>query len=271
MTGDPTTNTTSYTIGHVGNAAIGDHAVFNEAAQAPDGGARRRSGIGVITVIPVETRSVRELLGLRPRPDGFAVGDGSPRVVSVQAHGQGQGSAMAAARRLDDAFAPRVLLLAGIAGGIRDLVLGDVLVATRVVCYDLHKQTDSGTRHRGRGWQAPIEVCRSVDGFFADRGEPAAFGGFVARGGLIGSGNAVVASEHADARRFLTSFSDKVLAVDMEADGLGQYCHEADGLGWAVVRGISDYADARKGDDRQAGAAWNAALVLCALIAHLPS
>ena len=272
MNGERTVNAAVYTERdtYIKESAIGDHATVNFGVPTPDPRRRPRSGVGVITVVPVETRSVREVLQLQERPDGFLVGQDSPRVVAVQAHGQGQGAAMAAAQRLDEAFAPRVLVLAGIGGGIDErLRLGDVVVATEVVCYDLHKQTDSGVQYRGRSWRATSEVCHGVDRFFTDRGEPAAFGGFAARAGMVGSGNGVIASERAAVRSYLKAFNDKIIAVDMESDGLGQYCHRAPDLGWAVVRGISDHADAAKADNRQASAAWNAALVLRALIPHL--
>jgi adenosylhomocysteine nucleosidase len=267
MSGDRIVNSVIYTEQdtHIEKSAIGDHATVNFGAPTPD--ARHRSGLGVITVLPVETRSVREVLQLRQRDDGLLVGRG---VVAVQAHGQGQGAAITAAQRLDHAFAPAVLVLAGIGGGIDDgLRLGDVVIATQVVCYDLHKQTDAGVQHRGRSWQAPIEVCQGVDRFFTERGEPAAFSGFVARTGMIGSGNAVIATERTAARSYLRNYNDKIIVVDMESDGVGQYCHRTQGLGWAVVRGISDHADPKKGDDQQASAAWNAALVLYDLIPHL--
>ena len=159
------------------------------------------------------------------------------RVVAVQTHGQGQGAAMEAAETLVQRFAPKVLVLAGIAGGIDScLRIGDVVVATKIVGYDLHKETPAGTQRRGRYWEAQETVERAVGEFFSARGEPAQFPGFVAWSGLIGSGNGVIAHRDAEVLRYLRGFNDKTLAVDMESDGLGQFCHQNDAWPWVVVR-----------------------------------
>ncbi|TQM80581.1 adenosylhomocysteine nucleosidase [Saccharothrix saharensis] len=261
LTGDGNTITGS---------AIGPGAsVGPAAARLPE---KREEGhrIGVITMTPAETRAVRDVLALSPLRDGFHSGTRFTRVVAVRTHGQGQGAAMDAARRLVHHFSPEVLVLAGIAGAIDPgQRIGDVVVATKVVGYDLQKKTSHGTQHRGRHWEAPATVGRAVDDFFSTRGEPAAIDDFLAHSGLIGSGNVVIAADNAPERRYLRSFNDKVLAVDMESDGLGQFCHEAGSRPWVVVRGISDLADAQKDDDAHEIASRNAAVVLRDLIPYL--
>jgi len=207
---------------------------------------------------------------LSPADADFHVGDRFARIAATQAARQGEVSAAGAARKLVDRFAPKVLVLVGIGGAIDpELSIGDVVVATTIVCYDLHKETPAGVQYRGHSWEAPAEYGCSINEFFAVRGEPAAFPGFVARAGMIGSGNAVIASATSPVRDYLRSFNDKILAVDMESDGLGQFCHQAGTQGWAVVRGISDRADEQKNDDHQVVAARNAAVVLRDLIPYL--
>jgi adenosylhomocysteine nucleosidase len=92
--------------------------------------------------------------------------------------------------------------------------------------------------------------------------------------GPIGSGEAVIADGDAEVLRFLAADNDKILAVDMEAGGLGQACHERSAESgrerrWAVVRGISDDAGAGKNEDHQRTAAWHAAVVLRELLPYL--
>jgi adenosylhomocysteine nucleosidase len=250
------------------NTAIGPgSAVYQAPLNRPS---ETGCDIGVITVTPIETRSVRQTLELSPTKAGFHLGDRFAKVAAVQATSQGQGAAADAARRLVDRFAPKMLVLTGIGGAIDpELNLGDVVVATTVVCYDLSKETPAGVQYRGRSWEAPAESGRSINEFFAVRGEPAAFPGFVARAGIIGSGNTVIASSGSPVRDNLRKFNDKILAVDMESDGLGQFCHQAGTQGWAVVRGISDRADEQKNDDHQIIAAKNAAVVLRELIPYM--
>lgn len=249
--------------------AIGPRASVNAApgpVEKPETGCE----IGVITMTADETRAVRRALELSPVEDAFHVGERFTRVVAVQTHGQGQGAAMDAARRLVQRFSPKVLVLAGIAGGIDPRQrIGDVVVATKVVGYDLYKETPAGTQRRGRHWEARATVGRAVSEFFSARGEPAEFRGFVARSGLIGSGNGVIAHGAAEVVRYVRGFNDKTLAVDMESDGLGQFCHENGSWPWVVVRGISDLADEEKNDDAQPLAAGNAAVVVRELIPYL--
>lgn len=249
-------------------SAVGKGATVINAE--PAGAAKPRCDIGIITVIPIETALVRQILKLPEAVDGFSAGHGSPKIVSVQANGQGQTAASAAARRLTERYRLKALVLAGIGGGIAPGVrIGDVVVATRVVGYDLHKETPEGIQRRGQEWTAPSSVGDGVNEFFAERREPAGFPGFRARAGLVGSGSAVIAAARADARRFLRGYNDKVLVVDMESEGVAHHCHSTGGQGWVVVRGVSDLADEQKDDDHQIVAARNAAVVVRALIPHL--
>jgi adenosylhomocysteine nucleosidase len=140
-------------------SAVGPGATVNiNTAQTPRQG-RRSAGVGVITIIAEEAAAVRVSLGLEP----VEVGGRGVDVGIVHVHGkqvtvaatrtlaQGQESAMAAYNHLREHFHPAVIALTGIAGGIhRDVRLGDVVVATRVICYDLRKETPSGTRYRGQ-------------------------------------------------------------------------------------------------------------------------
>lgn len=178
---------------------------------------------------------------------------------------------MNAARRLTQRFAPRVLVLCGIGGGLNTNVrLGDVVVATKVFGYDLGKETADGRQQRLRGWQSPAPIGRAVDEFFIGRGAPAPYAGFAALPGIAGSGNTVIADEHARVRTALAEINDKIIVVDMESDGVGQFCHDTGDLGWLTVRGISDSADRRKDDDHHGPAAAHAATVLRDLLPYLP-
>ncbi|MCR3753738.1 5'-methylthioadenosine/S-adenosylhomocysteine nucleosidase family protein [Lentzea californiensis] len=253
----------------ISGSAIGPHASVN-AAPGLAGRPELAHQVGVITMTADETRAVRGVLELAPLDDRFHAGERFTRIVAVQTHGQGQGAAMDAAQRLVERFSPKVLVLVGIAGGIDPgQRIGDVVVATKVVGYDLHKETPAGTQRRGRYWEAPATAGHAVGEFFSARGEPAEFHGFVARSGLIGSGNGVIARGDAEVLKYLRGFNDKTMAVDMEADGLGQFCHENGSSPWVVVRGISDLADEQKNDDAQPLAAAHAAIVVRELIPYL--
>lgn len=279
------------------NSAIGrgatvkltnDHDSTTERKKDPT-----RWDIGVITIIAVEANAVRVALGLRrERVAGLDFdlgevdvrGDRPARVVATRALAQGQRSTVIAYDHLRRNYDPKVIVLVGIGGSIHQKVaVGDVVVATRVVYYDLRKELPLQTQHRGEEKETPAAVGHAVNTFFTDHGEPAcltvADPGGTSRthrvfNGLIGSGDAVIADHESETVAYLARFNDKILAVDMEAGGLSQSCHEQSAItgrvqGWAVIRGISDDAGSDKNDDHQAVAAWHAATVLGRMLPYL--
>lgn len=281
---------------NVTGSAVGEGATLNVGSPAPQQqGPAPRSGrawdVGLVTILAEEARAVTAVLGLRDEAGvggthfytGSVETRGQPaRVVATRALGQGQLSAMNALANLRQRYDPAVLVLVGIAGAIHgDVAIGDVVVATRVVCYDLRKETPEGTRRRGKEHESPVPVVHAVNSFFNEHGEPARFlsddpgaNRFRVFAGPIGSGEAVVADGGSEIRRYLQVYNDKTLAVDMEAGGLGQFCHEHPSTsgaaqGWLVIRGISDHADSEKDDAQHDSAATNAAHTLREMVPYL--
>lgn len=265
-----------------------DAVVTNyERAQPETGG--REACVGVVTVLAVEAAAVRDVLGLHPAPDGTpGIHLGTVRaagrpatVVAARSLDQGQETAVAAVARLRARYHPGVFILAGIAGAIHPSVrVGDVVVATRVIGYDLRKETPAGIIRRGSERQAPAAATHAVGHFFTALGGDSAElpGGDAAQAsrvhyGPIGSGNAVIADERSTIRAWLRDYNDKILAIDMEAAGFATACHDDPDGGpppWIIVRGISDDASPRKNDGHHQTAATNAARVVRELLAYLP-
>ncbi|WP_433496799.1 hypothetical protein ACQP1K_17595 [Sphaerimonospora sp. CA-214678] len=279
-----TTQISRSAIGHGASVAVS--ADREKGADQP-----RRTDVGVITVKGNEAGAVHKVLGLRRVPTGglpFWEGEVNTRgnvvrVAAIRALAQGQRSTVVAFDHLRRHYNPAVVVLTGIAGGIDpELPIGDVVVTTRVVYYDLRKETPDGRRHRGDEKHAPAAIGHAVNSFFTDYGEPARLVGtdddgvthdYRVHTGPIGSGDAVIADAESEITKYLKAYNDKILAVDMEAGGLMQAFHEQDGPvavdGWAVVRGISDDASQRKDDSRQNLAAYRAAMVLHSLLPYL--
>ncbi|NUP22890.1 MAG: 5'-methylthioadenosine/S-adenosylhomocysteine nucleosidase [Streptomyces sp.] len=272
----------------VRDSAVGSNAKVIQAAAVQRDGAAERAQVGVITILPLETQAVRLALGLRSERVGdltfYRAMVNGVSVTATMALEQGQRSAMAAYANLVGAFDPEITVLAGIGGGIHESVaIGDVILATEMVYYDLRKVTPTGTPRRGQSRPVPAAIGHAVNAFIADLDPPSRLTivdpegtsrSPVVHAGPIGSGEAVIADEDADEIAFLASFNDKILAVDMEAGGLGQACHERSAASgrqhrWMVVRGISDRADRNKSDTPQRVAAWHAAQVLRLLLPYL--
>ncbi|MFC4561314.1 hypothetical protein ACFO4E_05545 [Nocardiopsis mangrovi] len=284
-------------FGAINNSPAPTASTPEDQAAATGTASGSRWDIGIITILSEEARAVHDVFDLEWVPGKvgglfFATGkiEAGNRplsVVATRTSAQGQRSAMAACENLRRHFDPAVLMMVGVGGGIgrgeEAPGIGDVVVGTRVVFYDLRKETAAGTIHRGEERESPAEMVHSVNAYFTVNGEPAPFQGqaddfreraFHAFPSPIGSGYAVVADEESEIREYLTGFNDKILAVDMEAGGLSQFWQEnsvdpARNPGWVVVRGISDRADRHKGHTHHDLAARNAAYVARELLPYL--
>lgn len=276
----------------VGQGATVDLRAATDPATGHNDGVPRWD-IGIITILAVETNALRLALELRPQRTGglnFDLGEvdvkGSRpvRLVATRTLNQGQRSTVIAFDHLRRHYDPKVVVLVGIGGAIHPKAsIGDVVMSTRVVYYDLRKELPEQTQHRGEEKEAPAAIGHAVNAFFTDHGEPARIEitdpGGTSRtprilSGLIGSGDAVIADHDSEIINYLSRFNDKIVAVDMEAGGLSQACHEQSAIsshtqGWMVIRGISDTADPHKNDDHQAVAAWHAATTLRRLLPYL--
>ncbi|CAM5623656.1 5'-methylthioadenosine/S-adenosylhomocysteine nucleosidase [Streptomyces alboniger] len=277
--------------------AIGEKAQASMTTPLPSAEAATEAGIqwdlGIVTILSEELRSVIDELKLRRHktPSGLyfyqgehTTSDATLRIVATQTQSQGQRSTMAALENLRRHYNPRLWALVGIAGGLHDdhARIGNVIVSTDVVYYENRKINPQDTRRRGEHRQAPAHIVHAVNAYFTEHGTPARINGqmtahagdqYEVYPGVIGSGEAVIADRASDIRTYLTTYHEKVLAVDMEAGGLSQYwqensVHGTTNPGWIVIRGVSDNADEHKGHSHHELAARNAAHVLSRLLPY---
>jgi adenosylhomocysteine nucleosidase len=274
-------------------------SVINSAGTAPAHArtAKRSSwDVGVITILTEEARAVTAVLAsagpclTRTDPAGLRFtetrADSLSRpvnIVATQALDRGQRAAVIAFDQLRQHYAPTVVVLVGIAGGISPAVrLGDVIVVQEVIYYDLRKETASGVSHRGQGRPVPANIRHAINSFFSDHGEPyrATISDPAGRPrtcqvlpGPIGSGEAVIADQHSSIRQYLTTVNDKTMALETEAGGIAEAFYAmadaSPGSGWLVIRGISDHADADKDDTYRDIAARHAAVTFQQLLPYL--
>jgi adenosylhomocysteine nucleosidase len=274
-------------VQNVGGTMIGDNTASDNTLQIGDPRPDRSpkaSGtwhFGVVTILAEEMQAVRAVLGLTDDGTRFYTGRlDATTVVATQSSAPGNLAVAPAIANLQDKYAPAVIALVGIAGAIHEQVaLNDTIIATRVVYYESRKVLARKTLRRMQEFRAPAGIIQSVNNF-ASNGDTAilpGFGGaapFRVHHGPIGSGEAVIANPKDAIRRDLARYNDKILAVEMEAGGLAQFCHDTTTksgtpLGWVVVRGVSDLADAAKDDRHHTSAAVNAAQTLRHLIPYI--
>jgi adenosylhomocysteine nucleosidase len=258
-------------------------AVIQSDPMAATSKSRGRWDIGVITVVTAEMQAVSDMLDhLGECRENFydgrrfvevQIGAEQTRLVATQALNMGQHSAISTFHSLQRHYSPAVVALVGIAGGIgTEVALGDVVIGQEIVYYELRKETAEGIHRRAQVQQVPAIVLHRINDYFAARKE--CDGTFHLHRGPIGSGEALIANNKAEIIDYLKRHSYKVLALEMEAGGLAQaFYEEVPGdtsvRGWLAIRGISDFADAKKNDDFREIASRNAATVLEGLLPHL--
>jgi nucleoside phosphorylase len=256
-----------------------------------------RVDVGIITVVPHEMKALLlEMSSIRPPQETelggryFQIGSfravkGLHSVAATMATDQGNRSVILAYESLVQNFAPHLVVLLGIAGGIhKDVRLCDVVVADQILYYDRRKVTAESSLHRVEAYRMDVRLKDLMNRYFYKRDDPAVltsvpdapYRDFRVFLGPLGSGEAVLASERAPERLWLRMLNDKCLAVETEAAGFAQAFYEdgrsRDSRASAalVIRGISDAADSTKDDRVRLVAARHGAIFLKDFLGEIP-
>jgi chromosomal replication initiator protein len=168
--------------------------------------------------------------------------------------GTGNPQAATEAERAIRHFDPSLVLLVGIAGGLKDVRKGDVVAAHSVYGYESGKvqqtfkarpdvaKTTYGVRERARAesrkrdWQKRLSAKDR-------RLAPRVFLGAIA------AGEKLLADSMSELRRFLDLHYNDALAIEMEGSGVLHAVHANPGLEALIVRGISDLIEDKTATD----------------------
>ena len=184
--------------------------------------------------------------------------------VTVAEVGAGNVGASVVATKALQYCQPKVALFVGVAGGVKDVTIGDVVVATKVYGYESGKdsmttfdvrpevmETAHSLQQCARGLRQREKWKKRLDPKIT-YGAPRVFVGPIA------TGEKVVASKRAPTARLLKSHYGDALAVEMEGRGFLKAVHVSNQVEGCVVRGISDLlsgkANADKAGSQQRGA-----------------
>ena len=183
-------------------------------------------------------------------------------------------SAALTTRRLLDYLSPQLVVLVGIAGGIRkqDVKLGDVVMPGEIYEYEAVKVTPEGERNNSLitpvaadlyarvkmwdsdRWRARISrQMPSVDRRWCARLRRRISGQQIALhfDEAMASGHKVIADE--ERANSLTLMSRKTSSIEMESFGVAEACRQAHlQTPFLVIKAIADYADAVKDDSWRA-------------------
>ena len=228
-------------------------------------GVRQRAVI--LTALPVEYQAVRMYLssiheetyrGTIYERGTFEAG-GRSWDVAVAEIGMGNSAASSEAERAMNYFEPGVVLFVGVAGGIKDVVPGDVVAATKVYGYESGKVEKSLFRPRPEVGQSSYSLiqrarveARKADWLQRVLGSTQAMNSSPrAIVGPIAAGEKVIASTRSDAFAFLRATYEDAIAVEMEGHGFLQATYRDQAVQALIVRGISDMIDDKRKRDTQ--------------------
>lgn len=168
-------------------------------------------------------------------------------------------------------FDPNVVLFVGVAGGIKDVALGDVVVASEIYGYETAKETDVGLKPRSKNFvcaHALVQKARYTrrnSTWFSPDADSQTPRVIIAP---IAAGEKVVASTRGAVANLLASNFSDAAAVEMEGRG-ALAAASANHTRATVIRGISDLLHGKSDSDRagwQTIASKNAAAFASALL-----
>lgn len=239
----------------------------------------------ILTAVPVELRALCAHLAVAGEEvhkgtvyerGSFTSGTRTWEVFAAEL-GAGNNSAAFELERAISRFDPLVVMFVGVAGGIKDVRVGDVVAATKVYGYESGK-AEATFRPRpdvGNSSYKLVQRARAV----ARRGDwtgriirheadlsPRAFIGAIA------AGEKVVASTESSVHAFLKANYGDALAVEMEGRGFLEAAHANPQVSTLIVRGISDMLNDKSeldDDARQALASQHASAFAFEVLSQL--
>jgi nucleoside phosphorylase len=223
----------------------------------------------VLDLLPKHEFTDHEIGGTVYRETEYEGPQGLWRLVLAMA-GRGNERAAVSVEHAIAAWRPQILVLCGIAGGLRDARVGDVVAATKVYGYEAGEDTDDGLLPRPESFSTSFPLHQRAQLIAEDRswadgleGAPRVFHRPIASGSKVITGNASAAAEH------IKRHSGDAQAVDTESYGAMAAAQRRPAVEAFAVRGISDLlGDKTKEADkrRQPLAARNAAAFALTLI-----
>jgi len=215
----------------------------------------------ILTAIPCEYSAVRKRLSdcveaVHPSGSVYEVGQFDSWSILICEIGAGNERAAAEAERAIEYFKPHVVLFVGVAGGIKDVALGDVVCATKIYGYESGKdKVEFLPRPDVQSSEYPLISRARAESRKVDwhDGRHSKSNGKIGQPSVhvapIAAGSKVVASKRSATAKFLRANYSDAVAVEMEGIGFLTATSMSTACLAMVVRGISDLIDKKSSSD----------------------
>ncbi|MGK0363587.1 MAG: nucleoside phosphorylase [Saprospiraceae bacterium] len=133
-------------------------------------------------------------------------------------------------------LSPQYAFLVGVAGGIRDVQIGDIVIGTKAYCYEYGKTEKSGFKSSPAVKDfsvSLVEIAKQIN-----REQPVS--GYKRVFGPINSGNKVLKDWNAEELEIIRSNYGDTVAVEMESYGFAEAASQFSNTRFINIRGISD-------------------------------
>ncbi|MEV6831936.1 NACHT domain-containing protein [Amycolatopsis sp. NPDC051102] len=207
----------------------------------------------VLTALPVEFTAVAERLAgaawqTHAQGSRYLVGTSGVWQVAVAEIGRGNEEASYSTERALQHFSPDVALFVGVAGGVKDVELGDVVFATEVHGYEYGKEGADVFLPRGQAGAASYDLVQAARYLRHEL-----TGGFAVVVEPIAAGGKVVADAEAPTADVIRRHYSQVVATEQEGLGFVKAASARSGVSIGVIRGISDLLSGKAEADRAGG------------------
>ena len=190
---------------------------------------------------------------------GNYISDESKLQIVVGRTNQTNVNAAIETERIIQHFNPTYLFFLGVAGGLKDVNVGDIVIGTDVIGYEKGKEKEEFFSRPQFGFAsyemeqkavsfANSEKWKSQSTILLDK---KFHNEILALPGTIASGEKVVGSIKAPLYLFLKKYCSHALAVEMEGLGFLEACRPYPLIKSLIVRGISDLVDGKEHSDKE--------------------
>lgn len=276
----------SHAIGSNDEAMVAYRLSPRSVAEARQRKERKRRRIAILTALELEREAILAHLTNIQRADhpkgtvyhiGTFETDTAIWEVATTSIGAGNVGAAADAERVIEHFTPEAALFVGVAGGIKDVELGDVVASEDVFLYQFGKADDE-FRANPQSYRPTSDLVSNARAtVIENHWQTRIIGGGESRPNAIvapiAAGDQVVVSTRSKTFELIREHYGKAVAVEMEGGGFLRATYANRDVASLVVRGISDLLANKEASDAagwQPRAAAHAAAFTFELIAHIP-